>query len=156
MLRRPLAPRLAAAEEGSSAAATTPASADALFKELDEILDDYRRAPISLVSQPAYSVAQRSRTVSALLIPARAWLSPTTSAALLGPPWAFATLQKQEVTGDVLTTVQRLADAGALKKWGAALGDLPERRSVFLGEGRRCGAHRRPQGDENRTVVRQQ
>lgn len=35
----------------------------------------------------------------------------------------------------MLTTVQRLADAGALKKWGVALPDLPERRSVLLGEG---------------------
>lgn len=48
--------------------------------------------------------------------------------------WPCASVQKQEVTADVLTTVERLADAGALKKWGVALPDLPERRSVLLGE----------------------
>ncbi|KAL4452273.1 hypothetical protein ABPG75_007935 [Micractinium tetrahymenae] len=92
--RRPLAPRLAVAQEGGSGSTAATASPDALFKELDEILDDYRRAPISV---------------------------------------------KQEVTADVLTTVQRLADAGALKKWGVALPDLPERRSVLLGELRLVG-----------------
>ena len=43
------------------------------------------------------------------------------------------------MTGDVLATVQKLADAGALTKWGAALADSPQRRSTMLGELRMVG-----------------
>lgn len=79
-------------QEGATPA--TAAAPEALFKELDAILDDYRRAPASV---------------------------------------------KQEVSADVLTTVQQLADAGALKKWGASLADLPERRNCMMGELRMVG-----------------
>ncbi len=34
----------------------------------------------------------------------------------------------------MLKTVQALSEKGALKKWGKALEDLPDRRSVMLGE----------------------
>lgn len=42
-------------------------------------------------------------------------------------------LQKQEVTGDVLKTMQALSEAGAVKKWSSALEGLPDRRNVMLG-----------------------
>ena len=42
-------------------------------------------------------------------------------------------LQKQEVSQDVLQAFQALAQQGAVKKWGAALAELPDRRSVMLG-----------------------
>lgn len=40
--------------------------------------------------------------------------------------------QKQEVSAEVLTAVQQLAEAGALKKWGAV--ETPPRRNVLQGE----------------------
>lgn len=55
------------------------------------------------------------------------------------PPALPPLLQKQEVTGDVLANVQKLAEAGALNKWGAALTDTPQRRSTNLGELRMVG-----------------
>lgn len=39
----------------------------------------------------------------------------------------------------MLTTVQKLAAAGAVPKWGAAVADLPERRSLMMGELRMVG-----------------
>jgi hypothetical protein len=47
--------------------------------------------------------------------------------------------QKQEESKAVLESVQALAAAGALKKWGAALEDLPQRSSVMVGELRMVG-----------------
>ncbi|PSC72294.1 hypothetical protein C2E20_4561 [Micractinium conductrix] len=46
---------------------------------------------------------------------------------------------KQEVSADVLKAVSALADAGELKKWGAALADMQERRSLMMGELRMVG-----------------
>lgn len=45
-----------------------------------------------------------------------------------------ASVQKQEVTADILKFVTELQQSGALKKWGAALADLPDRRTTMLGE----------------------
>lgn len=43
---------------------------------------------------------------------------------------------KQEEAGNVKTAVQKLADVGALKKWGIAAVDPPARRNVM--QGARC------------------
>lgn len=119
-----------------AANAATTVTVDTLFSNLDIDLDNYRRAPATLVRETA-SIMIMGRGVSCLPrdggsachlphAPCRAACFP-------------AGVQKQEVSGDVLATVEKLANAGALKKWGAALSDLPERRSVMLGELRLVG-----------------
>ena len=51
----------------------------------------------------------------------------------------LCSLQKPELSAEVLTQVQKLQAAGAVNKWGKALEDLPERRSTMLGELRMVG-----------------
>lgn len=51
----------------------------------------------------------------------------------------FQRAQKREASGDVLSAVQKLSDAGVLNKWGKASADLTSRRNVALGELRLVG-----------------
>jgi hypothetical protein len=131
-------------DEVSSSAAAAPASTPVavadLYKELDLSLDDYRRAPASVVSDArgtgALPGAARTAPEPAAENSAAAWRHRRLTS---HPAHPALPTQKQEVTGDVLATVRKLADAGALTKWGAALADFPQRRSTMLGELRLVG-----------------
>lgn len=129
--RRPAARRGLALRVRSEDGAAAPAVAvapNASWSELDVVLDNYRRAPPSMVRAVVWMrcAVLLHHTVES----ERAYALPSS------PPQCVR-LQKYESSADVLTAVEQAAAAGILKKWGCV--EAPARRNVLQGELRRVG-----------------